>query len=67
MPRKQNQETKMSRVRHGANINMWLPTEIKAAMIKSANQNYRDLTREVLIALIEYLERQGLYERPEKD
>jgi hypothetical protein len=65
VPRKKDPEKK--NVYKGENINIWVPRSVKEAMFKSAKKNFRPLTQEIILAMVEYLERQGMYERPEED
>lgn len=47
----------------GVNVNIWVPKELKEAIFQSAKKNFRPLTQEIIVAIVEYLERQGVYDR----
>lgn len=55
---------KPKRIRKGAPLNIYLPQKLRDALDDSAEGNRRPVTSETIIALEEYLTRQGKWPPP---
>lgn len=64
---KKSKDSAKKYTRKGGNINVWIPSGLKEAIQESAKQNFRNLNKEIVVGMVEYLEKRGLYSRDQLD